>query len=51
MIHYLDSEMAYTACFKLLDDGIHRVRTTDDVDKVTCPDCTEKILAEWEAES
>ena len=50
MIHYLDeTTMAYTACWKLLDNGITKSETTNVVDLVTCPDCVDAILAEWEA--
>lgn len=49
MIHCLDSEtMAYTGCFRLPDNGSIKLTTTGDVNKVTCPDCIDAILAEWE---
>jgi len=51
MIHYLDeTSMVYTSCFQLPDNGIRKLETTDYVDNVTCPDCIDAILAEWEAE-
>lgn len=51
MIHYLDSEMAYTACFQLPDNGIIKLETTNDVDKVDCEACINAILTEWDKEA
>jgi len=48
-MHYLDETMAYTGCFQLPDNGIVRLETTNDVDKVDCERCIDAILAEWEA--
>lgn len=50
MIHYLGAQRAYTGCWRLLDNGIHKSEVTDYVDKVTCPDCIDAILAMWENE-
>jgi len=49
MMHYLDETMAYTGCFQLPDNGIRKLDTTNDVDKVDCERCIDAILAEWEA--
>jgi hypothetical protein len=51
LTHYLDeTTMAYTGCFQLIDNSIVKLEITNDVDLVTCPDCVDAILAEWEAE-
>jgi len=48
--HLFDNgTMAYTACFKLPDNGIVKLETSNDVDKVDCEKCIDAILAEWEA--
>jgi len=50
-MHYLDeTQMAYTACRELPDNGITKLETTNNVDKVNCEDCINAILQEWEAE-
>lgn len=39
LVHYLNEDMAYTGCWKVKDNGIIQLETTDISSEVTCQDC------------
>ena len=39
LVHYLDEEMAYTGCWRIKENGIIKLETTDVSSEVTCQDC------------